>query len=71
MTPDQTVCAEYLALTIARRRGYGVRDAERVAALVGLPITHVATVLRSASLEQIEARRALLRGLTGFGGQMS
>ena len=67
MTPDQTVCAEYLALTIARRRGYGVREADRLAHLTGLDVAHVAGILRSASLEQIRSRQALLRGLTGWG----
>ena len=63
-----TICAEYLALTIARRRGWGTERAELLAELTGLPVRHLVGLLRGADHGAVAARGALLRGVTGWGG---
>ena len=64
---ETTICAEYLALTIARRRGWGTDRAELLAELTGLPVRHLVGLLRGADHRAIEARGALLRSVTGWG----
>ena len=66
-----TICAEYLALTIARRRGWGTERAELLAELTGLPVRHLVGLLRGADHGAVAARGALLRGVTGTGGRPS
>ena len=60
-----TVCAEYLALTIARRTGARTAaDADGIADLVGLDPAHVDRLLRARDLAAIVDRRRQLDTLT-------
>ena len=62
--PGETLCAEYLALTIARREGWGPDRALHLAGLVGLHPDRVARLLRDADVLAITTRRARLDAIT-------
>ena len=59
-------CAEYLALTIARRNGWGTRDADRLAHLTGLGVMDCANLVRSPDLTDILTRRSTLNRSTAW-----
>ena len=61
------LAAEYLALTIARRRPD--LDAEHIAQLTGLPVTEAARLTRVRDLGEIQRRRIHLAAYTLRGPQ--
>lgn len=58
--------AEYLCLTIARRNGWGTRQADRLSTLTGLRITDCANLVRSPDLHDILTRRSTLNRSTAW-----
>lgn len=61
---DTILCAEYLALTIARRRGWGPGDAHTLAILTGLPVPRCAQLARCRDLTEVATRRHALDRVT-------
>jgi hypothetical protein len=57
-------CAEYLCLLIARRNGWGPRQAGELAHLTGLPVMACANLVRSPDLHDILRRRQALNRST-------
>lgn len=70
MTPEHTVCAEYLALRIAGRTQASTwADRDRIADIVGLSPDVVDRLLRAPTMADVTGRRAALDAYTAGGAR--